>query len=172
LATPGPALVLLSGYPGAGKSTFARAIRAALDGVVVVESDAVRRELFPTPRYIPPEHERVFREVERRARVALEGGQVAVIDATNLTTRDRARFIRLAKRQAMPAVAVRLVAPWAVLEARIAGPRDGFSQATVSVLEGMWGRAQPFSIPVVVADSRYPFGPSLALLRRLLEDRR
>jgi predicted kinase len=167
---PGPTgLVLLSGMPGAGKTTFARALAARLPHVHI-ESDAIRRALFAKPGYAPTEHARVFAAAERRAVAALRKGETVVLDATNLTTKDRRRFLRLAARTAGPLVAVRIVAPEATIRGRLAQPREGWSQADIRVYEMMVGRAQGFSVPVVVVDSRYPLGPSIELVTRLLED--
>ena len=45
----------------------------------------------------------------------------------------------------------------------------GFSTAGVEVFERMSARPQPFTIPVVVVDTRFPLDPALELLRQLVE---
>lgn len=160
-------LVLLSGLPGAGKTTFARQLAAILDALHL-ESDAIRFEIAGSPLYTPPESARVFATLERRAAAALEGGQHAIVDATNLTQHDRKRFFRLAARLEVPLVAVRVVAPDAVIRERLARPRDGHSEANVAIYERMAHRAQPFDIPAVVVDTRFLLGPSLQLVAALL----
>jgi len=162
-------IVLLSGLPGTGKTTFAHALAERVP-LRHIESDAVRRQLFARPQYTRDEHARVFRVVERRAREALEQGELAVIDATNLTRKDRRRFVRLGRETDVPLVAVRLVAPGETVKERLGRPRDGWSEADFAVHEMMKGRAQPFSVPVVVVDSRYPLGPSLDLVLALLKE--
>lgn len=162
-------LVLLSGFPGSGKTTFAQALLRALPAAHI-ESDAVRRELRREPRYTPAENRQVFDEVERRAAAAIASGMVAIVDATNLRDRDRGRFVSLAARGGGRLVSVRVTAPDAVIRRRLGRPRDGFSQAGVAVFEGMLGRAERFQSAAVVVDTRFPIEPALSLVARLLEE--
>lgn len=165
-STPPAALILLSGLPGSGKTTFAHALMRRLPARHI-ESDAVRHELYRSPRYVGREHRRVFDAVERRAATALRRRHCAIIDATNLTMSDRARFIALARRMGVVLVVVRVVAPEAVLRERLSRPREGWSGANLRVLEEMRGRPEPFTLPVVVIDSHFGLTPSLDLVVRL-----
>lgn len=164
---PFSALILLSGLPGAGKTTFAHRLREKLDAEHV-ESDAIRRALAAAPRYDHREHARVFGTAERELRAAFEAGRPVIFDATNLTTRDRRRFLRLAHQCDVRVVAVRLVAPEATIRERLAQPREGWSQATVEVFEQMRSRPQPFRQPVVVADTRFDLRPTIDLVCALV----
>lgn len=164
-----PALILLSGLPGAGKTTFAHALAEVLD-FEHVESDAVRRGLAPRPAYTPPENGLVFETVEARARAALEAGRHALVDATNLSNRDRRRFVRLARRLDATLIPVRLTAPEATIRDRLANPREGFSQADVAVYEAMRDRVQQLAAPVVVVDTRFSLQPAIDLVLRLIND--
>lgn len=160
-------LVLLSGLPGAGKTTLAGALVERL-GAVHLESDAVRRQLFPEPQYTPEEHGAVFARMAALARDELEAGRVVIVDATNLTRRDRRQFVRLANG-AGGLVAVRVTAPADVIRDRLGRPRAGFSQAGVEVYERMAGREQGFDGPAVVVDTRFDTAPSVELIARLVE---
>ena len=165
----GPAMVLLSGLPGAGKTTFARALTEAVQAVHV-ESDGLRRAMFATPRYSSWENAAVFAAVERAAAEALGAGRVAVVDATNLTRRDRVRFVRLAANDGRRLVCVRVTAADEVIRARLTAPREGNSQADLRVYALMRSKAQSFLGPVVVVDTRYDVHPSVALVGRLLKE--
>src|SRR5690606_38860613 len=89
------ALVLLSGLPGSGKTTFAHAFAERVP-CAVVESDTIRRSFARNPSYTREESARVFDAVESQAEQALKAGQVVLVDATNLSRADRERFVRLA----------------------------------------------------------------------------
>ena len=47
-----PALVIMVGAPGTGKSYLARTLSGAL-GAEIIQTDAVRKELYPEPAYTP-----------------------------------------------------------------------------------------------------------------------
>ncbi len=102
-----PAIVLLTGLPGAGKTTFAAALQRRRP-VRPLESDAIRRELAPQPAYTRSESARVFDVLEARAGEALDAGATPVIDATNVANTDRRRFVRLARERDAVLVAVRV----------------------------------------------------------------
>ena len=162
-------LVLLSGLPGAGKTTFAHALARATPATHI-ESDAVRRLIVPRPAYTRQENAVVFREVERLAARALKAGEVVIVDATNLQRSDRTRFLKLGAKAAVPIVCVRLTAPDGAIRERLSSPREGYSQAGVAVFERARGRVQSFRQRVVVVDTRFETAPSVRLVLRLLRE--
>ena len=86
-------LVLVGGTPGTGKSTLARGVADA-QGWTLLRSDEVRKELAGLPHlasatapyrqglYRPERTAATYRELLRRARVALELGESVVVDAS------------------------------------------------------------------------------------------
>ncbi len=155
-------LVMLSGLPGAGKTTFAGKLAPRLRARVI-ESDRVRRELFERRRYTRAESGAVFAAARARAEAALARGEDVIIDATNLRERERDGFRELARRRRAQVAAVRVTAPEAVIRERLSGPREGASEAGMDVYARMRGREEPFREPCVQVNSRYCMEPSVAL---------
>ena len=164
-----PAMLILSGLPGTGKTTFALAL-AAHTPVVHLESDAIRRALFSVPAYVPAEHARVFRTLEAHGAKALAGGQDVIVDATNLAANERRRFVRIAEAANAMVVLVRFTAPEVVIRERLTVPREGSSQADFRVYEMMRARANSLRSAAVVVDSRFDLSPSLDLVLLLMHD--
>lgn len=83
---PIPILVMLSGLPGSGKSTVARALRDAMPqhAFTIIASDRVRKELFPNPSYSDEEHKVTHETVHQRLLALLKQGRNVIHDATNL----------------------------------------------------------------------------------------
>lgn len=73
------------GFPGSGKTYFARRL-AKQFGIVHLNSDKIRSELFKKPRYTLAEHKTVFEEMDKRAGRFLPKGKNVIYDA-NLTKR-------------------------------------------------------------------------------------
>ncbi|MEO8540655.1 MAG: ATP-binding protein [bacterium] len=163
------AVILLSGLPGSGKTTFAHTLREGLD-FEHIESDAIRRQISPNPSYSFAESGAVFARVDAAARRAISTGTHALIDATNLTNRDRRRFYRLASELGARLFAVRITAPDDLIRERLRHPREGYSQAGLEVFERVRTRPQPFPGPSIAVDSRYSLVPAIDLLLRLIDD--
>jgi predicted kinase len=151
-ATPAesPALVVLMGYPGVGKSHCARLLASRL-GAAQVASDQLRSRLFIAPTYADAENTTIFKCVDALVDGLLAEGHRVIVDATNLMTRYRAASVGAATRRNAPIVFVRVVAEDAAIRGRLAQRRasrapDDHSDADEAVYERM--RDRPFEPPV------------------------
>lgn len=87
-------LVLMIGPSGSGKSTLASNLFKSHE---IISSDNIRAELTGDFR-IQSRNDEVFDEVHRRTELLIRRGQRAVVDATNLKSRDRRYYVELAKK--------------------------------------------------------------------------
>lgn len=114
-----PVLILVSGLPGTGKSHFSRRLAGRLP-YLVLESDALRKQLFPAPAYSREESARLFRAVYRLIDDLLGRGIPLVFDATNLEERHRQRLYRIADKRGAKLIIVGVKAPEALVYKRLA----------------------------------------------------
>jgi HAD superfamily hydrolase (TIGR01509 family) len=144
LPTQRPVAILCCGLPGSGKTWLGGLLRLrlaqepGLGGVEHLQTDRVRRELFPVRRYTSEETEVVYRELLRRAQEALREGKSLILDGTFLASRWRAEAYRLFRELGTPFITVLAVADERVVRARFArkplfpDPND-FSEADFRV---------------------------------------
>jgi len=140
-----PALVVMMGLPGVGKSHCARLLAARL-GAAHVATDQIRSRLFIAASYADLENATIFRCVEALVDRLLVERHRVIVDATNLVARNREPAVAAARRHAVPLAFVRVVADEPEIIARLAGRRaaraaDDHSDADVRVYEQMKERA-------------------------------
>lgn len=143
------ALVMLMGFPGAGKTHCARLLAARL-GAAHVATDHLRSRLFIAASYADDENRAVFTVAEALVDELLAEGHTVVLDATNLVARYRAPMERVAGRRDVAVLHVLVVADdvetRARLAARAVARADGdHSDADVGVYERM--RVRGFEPP-------------------------
>ncbi|HEY8437629.1 MAG TPA: ATP-binding protein [Candidatus Limnocylindrales bacterium] len=121
IAIPSPAVVVLVGAAGAGKSTLARRL---FDPEDIVSSDDLRGAIRgdPTDQSLTRVafsilHRELVRRLARR--------QTVVVDATNLTHAGRVAILRRAAIAGIPVVGIVLVPPAADVHARNAARPSG-----------------------------------------------
>ena len=81
-----PVLIIISGLPGTGKTYFARRLAERLP-LTIIESDAFRKVLFPSPTYSSEESACLFRVIHSLIKKLLKEGISLILDATNLSDR-------------------------------------------------------------------------------------
>jgi predicted kinase len=134
------AFIVVSGLPGTGKTYFCTRLAERLR-FVVLESDALRKTLFTSPSYSPEESARLFRALHQLIETLLKKGISLILDATNLSERNRERLYSIAGRLDAKLVLVRVEAPPEVvyqrLKSRVGGAGAGNSDADWSVYQKM-----------------------------------
>ncbi len=113
-----PAFIVVSGLPGTGKSYFCRKLAKRLP-FIILESDTLRKTLFPAPTYSPPESSRLFQAVHHLIEGLLKKGIPLILDATNLSERYRERLYHIADHLDAKLILVRVEAPPEVVYQRL-----------------------------------------------------
>ena len=171
-----PALVVVSGLPGSGKSYFCRRL-ASRHPIARLESDALRQALFGQPTHSPEESRRLFAACHYVLERLLGAGIPALLDATNLREVHRRQLYAIADRHGVKLVLVSLRAPAAVVEERLAArarradPAD-LSAAGAEVYQRMRSLDEPIGRPHIVVDTSADIEPAVEAVLRELEERR
>ncbi|MDP9276300.1 MAG: ATP-binding protein [Chloroflexota bacterium] len=144
-----PALILVMGLPGVGKSHCARLLCSRL-GAAHIASDELRSRLFIAASYADEENRAVFAAATALVDALLGEGHRVVVDATNLIARNRAGTVEAARRRGIPVTYVRITASDDDARGRLASRRAAratgdHSEADEPIYERM--RAQPFEPP-------------------------
>ena len=144
-----PAIVLMHGLSGSGKTTVAQGLLERL-GAIRVRSDVERKRLqgldararigagLDAGLYGPESTRRTYERLAEAARAIVDAGFTAIVDAASLRLADRATFRHLAHDLGVPFAIAACEAPKAALRERVAArERAGAdaSDATTAVLE-------------------------------------
>ena len=171
-----PALLLMHGVTGSGKSWLSEQLIGAL-GAVRVRSDLERRRLLGSGAYTEAATDATYERLQACARSALLGGWRVIVDATLLQRARRLPFRQLARECACPVLLLACQAPEAVLQARVAQrTRTGTdpSEATAAVLARQLASREPFDdeergeMIDVDTDAPQPLQRALSALRARL----
>lgn len=119
-----PVLIVVSGLPGTGKSYFSRKLAEHLPSVIV-ESDALRKKLFPLPVYSVEESQRLFAACHRLIEELLSSSISVILDATNLVEYHREFLYRIAGRLKVKLIIVWVQAPKELVRQRLRGRVEG-----------------------------------------------
>ncbi len=134
-------LLLITGLPGSGKTTIARAF-AALTGARHFNSDALRRELGLMGHYHLEDKEKVYASLLQHARESLERGETVVVDSSFFKESIREPFRALAVECGVPLRWVEARASEDTLRERLSHPRPD-SEADFKVYEQIRDQFEP-----------------------------
>jgi aminoglycoside phosphotransferase family enzyme/predicted kinase len=180
-----PALVLMHGFSGSGKSVLAAELIEQL-GAIRIRSDVERKRLHGLSALVSSDSARgeglysadashdTYEHLARMARAVIAAGYRAIIDACALKRVQRRPFATLARSMNVPLVVVDVQARREVLRSRIGARVDDASEATVEVLEHQLTEAEPITVEedlaVVTCESlRSPREIATELTPRIME---
>lgn len=141
-----PVFVIVSGLPGTGKSHFSRKLAKRMPSVIL-ESDALRKRMYPSPTYSAQESHRLFDACHRLIEELLDSGIAVILDATNLVEQHRERLYHISQRLKAKLIIVRVEAPREIALQRLQGRSRGIdpgdnSDADSGVYQKMRARAE------------------------------
>jgi len=117
-AEANPTIIVVSGLPGTGKSYFCRRLAKRLH-FLILESDALRKQLFPKPTYSAEESVCLFRAIYQLIEDLLKKGISLILDATNLEERYRERIYNIAENADARLIMVNVKAPPELVQKRL-----------------------------------------------------
>jgi hypothetical protein len=146
-----PRLVAIGGLSGTGKSTLGMGLAprfGAVPGALQLRSDIERKRLFgvkPAEKlgedaYRPAVSARVYHELNRKAKAALEAGHSVLVDAVFLRSEERASLQAVADDLGLPFSGLWLSAPEQVLFERVGKRIGDASDADADVVKQQLGR--------------------------------
>lgn len=147
-----PALILMHGFSGSGKSVCARRL-AELTGAITLRSDIERRRLFGASsevKYTAEATAQTFTRLASLSETIARAGFPVIVDATFLKAAPRDRFIQLAAHLDCPLHIVHTACPEASMFERIDARTDDPSDATAEVLKMQMASAEPLRESVAV----------------------
>ena len=182
-----PAIILMQGVSGSGKSFVARELVSLL-GAIQIRSDVERKRLLgqwpvSTSSWIPETIAyskettlRTYKQLQELARSIVQSGNTAIIDASFLDHSNRASFMALAGDLRVPFVIVACQAPQRILEKRVEDRQtmgQDASDADVEILRQQVNSQVPLSdaelgLTISLDTSREPIENVLPLLRQRL----
>ena len=165
-ATATPVMVVVSGLPGSGKSYFSRRLVEQVP-LLVLESDVLRKVLFPSPSYTSTESTRLFSSCHSLIRDLLKDGVSILLDATNLVEGHRERLYNIADQLGVKLLLVYLKAPPGVVRERLKGRALGLdaedsSGADWQVYEKLSVAVEPIKRNHFVVDTGRDISPAIA----------
>ena len=140
-----PAFIVVSGLPGTGKSYICGKLAERLP-FIILESDALRKTLFPSPTYSLAESSQLFQAIHHLIEELLKKGVPLILDATNLSERYRERLYNIADRLNVKLVLVRVEAPPAVVFQRLKARAEGTNPENKSAAD--WAVFQKMNLSV------------------------
>jgi predicted kinase len=158
-----PALIILSGLPGTGKTYFAKRLAEKIPAIIL-ESDALRKTLFTHPDYSHRESGRLFETIHALVGRFLNRGFTVILDATNLSERHREMLYHIAEKEGARLIIAYLEAPPEVISQRLnqrRGQENSKSDADWGVYLKMCGAVEEIKRRHYVVNTADDISPAI-----------
>lgn len=160
-------LILMSGLPGTGKSTVAKKIQKKLPKSVILQSDSLRKELFPEPTYSAEESQMLFTTLQAVTRSLIKTEHIVIFDATNLKPAFY-EWVHDVETAGFFVEIVEVVCPEKVALQRIKQRKNSLSDATVEVYKMLRDSAEPITRPHTTVNTTTNYNQALTKLAQKL----
>ena len=144
-------LILITGLPGAGKTTFARALAEKI-GASHFNTDIIRAALGLRGQYDKKSKRRVYEALEAQTEKALMAGERVTIDGTFYRKELRAPYQKLGIQAQVPVFWLVIEAPAAVIRQRVSQKRE-YSEADYAVYLKIQDAWEPLNQPHLTLQS-------------------
>lgn len=158
-----PVLIVVSGLPGTGKTYFSRNLAERIP-LVTLESDVLRKALFPEPAYSPEESSMLFRAVHFLIAGLLKKGISLVLDATNLSEHYREYLYNIAEQLKVKLILIYLEASPEVVSERLKARHEeaeNRSDADWAIYQKMKPTVEKIKRKHYVINTAYDITPAL-----------
>lgn len=144
-------LIIISGLPGTGKTTFARALAQKMH-VHHLNSDMIRDELGKRGQYDPDTKSLIYERMQERTERYLQAGETVIVDATFYKKNYRKPYFHLAENYGVPLKWIELEAGEQTIRKRVEQKRK-YSEADFSVYQKIKAAYEPLSIKHLILSS-------------------
>ncbi len=138
-------LIMITGLPGTGKTTFARALSQELT-YRHLNTDMVRDELGKRGQYDEETKAEIYEELFKRAESELREGHGVIVDGTFYQRSLRADFEQLAERTEAAVFWIEIKASEEVIEERV-NQKRAYSEADFEVYLKIKSQYEPLESP-------------------------
>ncbi|MGI0018328.1 MAG: AAA family ATPase [Nitrosotalea sp.] len=143
-------IIIICGLPGVGKSTLAKYLAPSFNATIL-SSDKIRKELFPSPTYLPLELKMVYDVMMVIAKYLNDVGINCILDAT--FNREDSRMEIKEKLKLDHIQIVECFCPEETAISRLESRKDDYSDATISVYQKMRKIHEPVMADHITVDT-------------------